>query len=579
MKINKYYKQQVLVVSTLLLLLNTSCNDFLNNVAPQGQEASTVFMEEQANAELAVAGMYNMLAFCRGSGPDGDWVDNHFDSYFGSMMSDDSEKGSQPADNPNGLTQLTMYQLTPTLVLNKFFYIHGFWGVSRANFVLDNVIDADFDPAVRDRMLGEAHFFRAYYYFYLLQHFGGMPIFRKSVVASDFGTVPRASYSETMQFIIDELKEAEELLPNKEEYTSTDLGRASKGSARGLLARVLLYRLGTDSECPNTWQDLYDVTSTIISSNSYRLAPNYATLFEEVTDGDYRQESLFEYTGKNGSQNSGLVLPWFFEGNRSLPGGWGFNQPTQDLVDAFDESDPRLSCTVYGIGYNNGILYGAPSSFPDRAGQMMTNYYNRKTATYGGESGQDALLYGTTKAMFVIRYADVLLMHAEAAYYLNKEDEARDMVNKVRQRARQSSYCQGFVVGDPRAYTFPETVPNVPDIAESVTGQALLEAIWHERRLELAMENIRTFDLIRTGRLLDRVSKVKDQYRTGGAGPINTNNGAEQEIRIPGIAENIQTYCLKVSVPGVGGGERYLPLLAIPDTEITYWNIEPNQNN
>ena len=86
MKINKYYKQQVLVVSTLLLLLNTSCNDFLNNVAPQGQEASTVFMEEQANAELAVAGMYNMLAFCRGSGPDGDWVDNHFDSYFGSMI-------------------------------------------------------------------------------------------------------------------------------------------------------------------------------------------------------------------------------------------------------------------------------------------------------------------------------------------------------------------------------------------------------------------------------------------------------------------------------------------------------------
>ena len=165
MKINKYYKQQVLIVSTLLLLLNTSCNDFLNNVAPQGQEASTVFMEEQANAELAVAGMYNMLAFCRGSGPDGDWVDNHFDSYFGSMMSDDSEKGSQPADNPNGLTQLTMYQLTPTLVLNKFFYIHGFWGVSRANFVLDNVIDADFDPAVRDRMLGEAHFFRAYYYY------------------------------------------------------------------------------------------------------------------------------------------------------------------------------------------------------------------------------------------------------------------------------------------------------------------------------------------------------------------------------------------------------------------------------
>lgn len=114
-----------------------------------------------------------------------------------------------------------------------------------------------------------------------------------------------------------------------------------------------------------------------------------------------------------------------FERNRSAAGGWGFNQPTQNLVDAFDVTDPRLSCTVYGIGYNNGILYGTPSGFPDRAGQMMTNYYSRKVATYDGDSGQDALLTGTTKAVFVIRYADILLMHAEAAYYLQREDEAR----------------------------------------------------------------------------------------------------------------------------------------------------------
>ncbi len=579
MKVNKKSKTHVIAILLLTSLVSIGCNDFLNKVEPQGQESSVVFMQEQENAELAVIGMYNMLSFCRGSGPDGDWVDNHFDSYFGSMMSDDSEKGSQPADNPNGLTQLTMYQLTTSLAVNKFFYIHGFWGISRANFVIDNVTDANFDPNVKKRMLGEAHFFRAYYYFYLLQHFGGMPIFRSSVVASDFGNVPRSSYTETMQFIIDELKEAEDLLPNREDYTPSDLGRASKGSARGMLARVILYRLGTDPECSSTWQDLYNVTSTIISSNSYRLLPNYATLFEEVTDADYRRESLFEYTGKDGSQNSGMVLPWFFEGNRGFGSGWGFNQPTQDLVDAFDKTDPRLSNTVYGMGYNNGILYGVPSPFPDRTGQMMTNYYSRKTATYGGESGRDALLYGTTKAMFVIRYADVLLMHAEAAYYLQKEDEARQRVNEVRKRARESSYCQGYMLGDPRAYTYPSTTPNIPDLDNTVTGQALLEAIWHERRLELAMENLRTFDLIRTGRLLSTLSRVKDEARIGGAGPINTNNNAELEIRIPDIGANIQRYCTKVSVPGPGGGERYLPLMAIPDTEITYWNIYPNQNN
>ena len=325
-----------------IALINSGCNDFLNKVQPQGQESSITFMQTQDNVELAIVGLYNMLTFSRGSGPDGDWVDNHFDCYFGSMMSDDSEKGSQPADNPNGLTQLTMFQLTPSLALNNYFYIHGFWGVSRANFILDNIANANFPANIKQRMMGEAHFFRAYYYYYLLQHYGGMPIFRSSVTASDFGSIPRSSYSETMQFIIDELKEAEELLPNREEYGSSDLGRASKGAARGMLARVMLYRLGTDAECSNTWQDLYDITNSIITSGSYQLVPNYATLFEEITDGDYRRESLFEYTGKNGSQNAGMVLSWFFERNRSAAGGWGFNQPTQDLVDAFDITTSEL---------------------------------------------------------------------------------------------------------------------------------------------------------------------------------------------------------------------------------------------
>lgn len=578
MKFNIKKKTYLYAVFLLTVFLAAGCNDFLNEVEPQGQEPSTVFMQSQDNTELAIIGLYNLLTYSRGSGPDGDWVDNHFDSYFGSIMSDDSEKGSQPSDNPNGLTQLSMYQLTPSLQLNRYFYIHGFWGVSRANFVLENVENSSFEENVKKRMMGEAHFFRAYYYYYLLQHYGGMPILRSSVTATDFGAVPRASYTETMQFIIDEFKEAEQLLPNKEDYGPSDLGRASKGAARGMMARTMLYRLGTDPECPDTWQDLYDVTNTIISSGSYQLMPNYAKLFEEITDGDYRIESLFEYTGKDGSQNSGMVLSWFFEQSRAL-GGWGFNQPTQDLVDAFDKTDPRLSCTVYGMGYNNGILYGSPAPFPDRAGQMMTNYYNRKTATYTGDTGRDALLYGTSKAMFVIRYADVLLMHAEAAYYLQKESEARQMVNMVRTRARNSSYCQGFIMGANKTFSMPATTPNVPDLDDSITGQALLDAIWLERRIELAMENNRTFDLIRTGRLLDRLSKVKDQYRKGGLGPVNTNNGADMEIRIEGIGNNIQNYCQKVSVPGLGGGDRYLPLLAIPDTEITYWNIEPNQNN
>ena len=159
--------------------------------------------------------------------------------------------------------------------------------------------------------MGEAHFFRAYYYYYLLQHYGGMPIFRSSVTASDFGSIPRSSYSETMQFIIDELKEAEELLPNREEYGSSDLGRASKGAARGMLARVMLYRLGTDAECSNTWQDLYDITNSIITSGSYQLVPNTPPCSRKsltaITEGNHCLNTLVKTEVR--------MQAWFFLGS------------------------------------------------------------------------------------------------------------------------------------------------------------------------------------------------------------------------------------------------------------------------
>lgn len=560
----------------LVTFITAGCNKFLDEVEPQGQEPSTGFMNTEENAEQAVIALYNMLSFVSGNGPDGDWIDNHYEWYMGSVASDDADKGSEPSDYMD-LQLLAQYQVNSTNSFVRNFYINGFWGVSRANYILANIEDASINAQVKQRIKGEGHFFRAYWYLYLLQHYGGMPILRDPVKASDFGNVPRSSYTETIQFILDEFKLAADLLPKREDYLPKDLGRASKGAAQGLRARVMLYRLGTDPEVGSSetsWQALYDLTGEIIRGDygTYSLMPNYATLFDEITDGNYRTESLFEYTGKDGWLNSGIALMYFYVQGARPAVGWGFNQPNEDLRQAFDPTDPRLSSTIYGVGFNNGILFGVTQSY-NRNDQMMTNYYNRKAAI----TGIDALLWGTTKAVIIIRYADILLMRAEAAYYTNQESEARNRVNEVRDRARQSSYCKGYGLGDPNGFVFPGITPNIPVCSSS--GQALLEDIWHERRVELAMENFRTYDLIRTGRLLDRVEAVKDINRNPSSPTHLTINDANKEARILGIRQNIIKSSIHVTIPGQSGGERYIPVFPIPPTEITYWNLEGNPNN
>ncbi|KAA6329364.1 RagB/SusD family nutrient uptake outer membrane protein [termite gut metagenome] len=553
-------KTHKLIGVLFLSLLFTGCDDFLEQ-EPQGKEASTAYMNTEENAENAVTSMYNMLIMVSGGGPDGNWIDTHMESFFGSIASDDAEKGSENSDLIN-LTLIANYQMAPSNPIVRTYYTHGFWAISRANYVLDNLIDAPFDEKVKTRMRGEALFFRAYYYFYLLRHFGGMPLFSSSVKMDDFGNVPRASIAETFDFIINDFKEAITLLPDK--YPSSQTGKATKGAARAFLARVMVYRMGIDAEnTGTTWQDVYDQTSAIINSGQYDLLPNYAELFEEETKNCV--ESIFELQAKSGTGGVGLFMFWFVEGNRTPTDGaaygWGFHNPTQDLVDAFDPTDPRLSCTIYGLGYNRETLYGI--TVMHNRSQQMSAYHNRKTAM-----PTMPVDWTSGKQWMVIRYADVLLMHAEACYWSGNESEAKTMLNKIRARARNSSYCKGYTFGDPQGYPYPTTTPNIPDC--NASGEALYNAILDERRVELALENHRTWDLIRTGRLVDRVELVKDFARDPNNAKYNTTNSANLEVRVPGIRSNI----IKSSLIGKDG--KYIPVMPLPETEVNYWSLAAN---
>ena len=544
-----------ILITALLAIFLSGCKDFLD-IKPQGSENSDNFFLQKENAIRAVNGIYDQLQLDEGAGPDGQWMSHHHDFYIGDILSDDSEKGSNDADYPE-FRHLVMWDLKSTEGISSSFWIHGFWGVSRANYVLDNLPTVTWDAKLRDRLSGEALFLRGYFYWYLVRIYGGVPLFTNSVSPSDFSKTKRASANAVYTQISKDLMQAIELLPEKSEYPVADMGRATKGAARALLARINMYQIGTDKEnTTTTWKQVYDLTSDIIKSGEYRLLPNYAKLLE--TENKNSDEAIFEVQFGAGSSDlapASIGTNFYnFQGNRKDDSGWGFNNPTIDLVNSYNTSDPRLSCVIYGPTFNNGILYGQKKKY-DRA-QQGTDWLSRKAAL----PVKPTLAKASNRNIKIIRYADVLLMNAEAAYNLGKEPEARTNVNLIRLRARNSSYCMGYAENKMDYNAAPASV-NLPDITS--TGIQLQNDIWNERRLELAMEQLRFYDLVRTGRYFDAMDAEKDKKRADG-----------QPYASLFRYVNIKANALSKSIDGPKGNK--VPLLPIPQSEAQAWGMTQN---
>lgn len=558
-------KKYLFIASLALCLATTTgCNDFLD-LKPQGSENSGNYFLNQENALYAVNGIYDMLQYDEGDGPDGQWVTGHFDFFLGDMTSDDSEKGSTETDN-SGLLRIIGGTSNSSLEQAEAFWIHGFWGVSRSNYVLEGLADVTWDSSLRDRLRGEALFLRAYFNWYLVRMFGPIPLFTASVQPSDFGKIQRSSVNAVYAQIALDLTEAATLLPTRSSYSAGNLGRATSGAAQALLARVYMYQIGTDPDNSTVgWQQVYNAARAVTQSGEYRLLDNYAMVWE--TEYDNSIESVFEVQFGVGSEEyaPGSIGTNFYQyqGNRVDGSGWGFNNPTQSLFDAFEEGDPRLSCTVYGEGLNEGILYGERRKL-DAATQQGSPWLNRKAAL----AELPAIARAADRNIRIIRYSDVLLMEAEAAYHLNREDEARVRLEQVRSRARNSSYCRGYAEGK-KDYSAAPANPNaiLPEVRAS--GESLLQAIWQERRVELAMEGIRFYDLVRTGRFLDRMEQEKERERAAG-GKYEGVYPAVVNQFYTGIRANLS----QRSFEGPNGNRIYV--LPIPLKEQQSYGLEQN---
>ena len=535
-------------------VLLSSCNDFLE-IDPIARETEESFFETPENAIYAVNACYDIIGMTEGPGPDGQWLSHNYEFFFGDFLSDDAEKGSKEADFQE-LQEMIEWRVTSGSGVLESLWIKCYDGIYRTNSVLKQLASSSLDEALKTRLEGEAYFIRGYFYFYLVKVYGGVPLLTEPLTPSEFGTLQRASYHETFEQAIADFKAAIDRLPEKSGYDSSEKGRATKGAARTYLARTLMYQIGMDSESATSWDDVFQQTSAVISSNEYQLVSNYATIFE--MEGENNNESIFELqmlegTTDNAPQKTGTNFNQF-QGNRK-DWGWGFNNPSGNLFASFETNDPRLSSTVYGATFNNGIIHGIKQEYDFT--EQMSPYLNRKAALE--PAFRPSISKSSAANVRKARYAEVLLMHAEAAYHKGDEGTARQMLEMIRDRARNSTFAKGYTEGS-LDYTPTGFSNNLPEINSS--GQDLLNDIWHERRVELAMEAHRFWDLVRTGRYLDALDTKKNTFKTSDGTAFRYEN------------IDLRGNCLEKSIDGPNGNK--VPLMPIPLREVEDWDLAQN---
>lgn len=448
-------------IITIVLVAIAGCDDFLS-VNPQGELTQEAFPTTQEDALQATNAVYATLR---------NWHYHSGGFPILDIMSDDAHKGSNPDDAANTVGPYDDFTHTPTQDGLDRWWNALYQGIRRANIVLERVESISMDQQLKSRYMAEASFLRALYYFDMVRAWGGVPLVTSVEVPFD---VPKSSVSEVYDLIEQDLLFAIDHLPPKSEVGANDLGRATQGAAQALLAKVYLFQ--------QDFTGAEQYAMQVINSGEYGLETDFYDA--NGPDGEHGIESVFEIgavatAGQSGNQYANT------QGVRGTPNrGWGFNRPSVDLREAFGQNDPRREATIIELGdVIDGIeIVGdgtTPDEFTDDNGILQIESYNRKVWIPGTSTDTQ---FGHNRRL--IRYADVLLIAAEALNENNKPGEAVNYLNQVRERARQGN----------------ESI--LPDITET-NKDILRDIIIKERRVELALEGHRFWDLVRTGKALE----------------------------------------------------------------------------
>ncbi|MDE5712273.1 MAG: RagB/SusD family nutrient uptake outer membrane protein [Muribaculaceae bacterium] len=379
--------------------------------------------------------------------------------------------------------------------------------IKNINIFFNNIENVDKIPEPsRSTLIGEATFFRAFFYMDLISHFGGVPLITRTFELDDPEMmVERNSYEECADFVVTEFEKAAQLLP--EAQTGTNFGRLTKGAALAYKARMLLYMaspLNNPSNDRSKWEAAAKACEEVFALNRYSLDPSYQGLFYNHQSPEIIFQRLFD-------TEHGHWFNWYNQPNGYL--GWSYTCITQEMVDSYEmedgsmpdvtpytdssnpsdiypwaNRDPRFYATVVCDGQN---LVNRPAEYlvneDGKTGGLDSEYSGTENWNYSKShysirkfAAEDITVPRAVRASnpwIYCRLAEVYLNYAEAKYYLGEESVAREYVNKVRERAR------GGKAGI------------LPDVTES--GDALLKKIQHERKVELAFEEHRWYDVRR----------------------------------------------------------------------------------
>ncbi|MEX2335774.1 MAG: RagB/SusD family nutrient uptake outer membrane protein [Fulvivirga sp.] len=487
-----------IIYIVICVICFSSCSDDFLNLSPETNLTAAAFFETESHFDLALIGVYSQL---RGIVTPGHYMDemrsdNTFFRYY--------SPNRGPANWVEDIIQWT--DQSQTTVVNNRYYAN-YQGISRANTLLSQIENAEISEEAKSRITGETLFLRAFFYFDLVTHYGGVPLYMEEVLDETSAYEPRVSAEEVYSQIISDLQNAIPKLTVATTFPQS--GRASQGAAKLLLAKAFMSK--PTREYANAESELRDITNM-----QYSLLDNYADCFD--TGNKNHRESIFEIQyqeGDDGQQSAFIydMLPKTpnteiatgIVANNVVAGGW--NVPNQELIDSYEEGDLRLGASIKIIEgtMNGGNIFNDPVTYlairevgtytpePDKVyfpfiSKYLNGPYNRP--------------FNTGENWPVFRYADALLLLAECLVEQGNPGEALQFVNAVRNRAGLSNL-----------------------------SEVTLDIVLEERRHELAFENHRWTDLIRTGKAIEVMteygSRMKSRYDFL---PENSFNISEQRL-------------------------------------------------
>ncbi len=442
------------VILIILMVFSLGCNKKID-LQPIGPVSEANFYKTEADGIAAINACYNSLLRIASQGS---WAVSGWELY-GDILGADVQSHQDIVDYmqiqsstelPNNYTILNLWQ-------------SGYAGIYRANLALEKLPDIKMDETLKNRLIGEAKFIRAWWYFRLVKLFGNIPLVLKPLEGDQLYPL-QVSKQVTYDQIEKDLLEAEQVLPKT--YNSADIGRATLGAAKVYLAELYMIE--------KQWAKARVKLEDIMGFGIYGLVDSYPSLF--TVAGNNSKEGIFEIQYKSGTGldlgnfNTVMFSP---NGEGLTPCGWGWTRPTQDIVNEFEKSpkeDPRLSYSIFRKG---DIFEG--KVFEDKVNG--TGFGHRKWCISAAMGSELTWPYQTSCNLILYRYAEVYLMYAEVLNEMGESSTSVGYINKV--RARPSV--------------------DMPALPTSLSKAEVWEAIRHERRVELCFEGKQGYDLRRWG--------------------------------------------------------------------------------